>query len=242
MIELIYTLILTHITIVCVTLYLHRGMAHRGIEFNPLLSHFMRFWLWLTTGMVTKEWVAVHRKHHRFCEKQGDPHSPHVFGLANVLFKGAWLYNDATQDRKMIEQYGVGTPDDWIEKNLYSKYTMHGIILLLIINTLLFNGWGILIWLVQMAWIPFWAAGVVNGIGHWFGYRNNDTNDRSKNIIPFGFIIGGEELHNNHHDSPASPKLSQKWWEIDIGWFWLNVLIKLKLVKLKNDGTGTVVS
>ena len=235
MLELVVTLLTTHITIICVTLYLHRGQAHRGIIFHPVLEHFMRFWLWLTTGMVTKEWVAVHRKHHRFCEQPGDPHSPHVFGLFNVLFKGAWLYASATEDKKMIDQYGVGTPNDWIEKNLYSKYTLHGIVLLLIIETWLFHGWGIVMWLVQMAWIPFWAAGVINGLGHWFGYRNNNTDDRSKNIIPLGFLIGGEELHNNHHDSPASPKLSQKWWEIDIGWFWLNVLMKLNLAKLKDE-------
>lgn len=233
MTELLFLLITTHITIVCVTLFLHRGQAHRGIEFHPVMEHVMRFWLWLTTGMVTKEWVAVHRKHHRFCEKNEDPHSPHVYGIWKVLFGGAFLYADATKDKEMIKQYGVGTPDDWIEKNLYSKYQLHGVFLLLIINTFLFNGWGIVIWLVQMAWIPFWAAGVVNGIGHWFGYRNSETKDKSKNIIPFGFIIGGEELHNNHHDSPASPKLSQKWWEIDIGWFWLKILIHMNLAKLK---------
>ena len=234
MAEILYTLICTHITIVSVTLYLHRGMAHRGIIFSPILSHFMRFWLWLTTGMVTKEWVAVHRKHHRFCEKPGDPHSPHIYGIVNVLFGGAWLYAKATDDKQMIDQYGAGTPDDWIEKNLYSKFSLHGVILLLILNTILFNGWGIIIWLIQMAWIPFWAAGVVNGLGHWFGYRNNDTKDRSKNIIPFGFIIGGEELHNNHHDSPASPKLSQKWWEMDVGWWWLKLFLKMKLCELRN--------
>lgn len=235
MLELVVTLITTHITIICVTLYLHRGQAHKGIIFNPVLEHFMRFWLWLTTGMVTKEWVAVHRKHHRFCEQPGDPHSPHVYGLFNVLFKGAWLYASATDDKKMIEQYGVGTPDDWVEKNVYSKFTLHGIVLLLIVETWLFHGWGIVMWLVQMAWIPFWAAGVINGLGHWLGYRNNDTKDRSKNIIPLGFLIGGEELHNNHHDSPASPKLSQKWWEIDFGWFWLKILMKLNLAKLRDE-------
>lgn len=229
----IYTLIVTHITIVCVTLYLHRGQAHRGIEFHPVVEHFMRFWLWLTTGMVTKEWVAIHRKHHRHTEQEGDPHSPHIYGIWRVLFGGALLYKDASKNYAMVEAYGVGTPDDWIEKNIYSKHSKLGFTLLLILNTLLFNGWGIVIWLIQMAWIPFWAAGVVNGIGHYFGYRNSDTKDKSKNIIPLGFIIGGEELHNNHHDTPASPKLSRKWYEFDIGWMWLNILIKLNLARLR---------
>lgn len=193
----------------------------------------MRFWLWLTTGMVTKEWVAIHRKHHRHTEQEGDPHSPHVYGIWRVLFGGALLYKDAAKNYAMVEAYGVGTPNDWIEKNLYSKYSKLGFTLLLIFNTLLFHGWGIVIWLIQMAWIPFWAAGVVNGIGHYFGYRNSDTKDKSKNIIPLGFIIGGEELHNNHHDTPASPKLSRKWFEFDIGWMWLNILIQLNLARLR---------
>ena len=194
----------------------------------------MRYWLWLTTGMVTKEWVAVHRKHHRYVDEPLDPHSPRIYGILRVLFAGVLLYSNATKDRQMVNQYGVGSPDDWIERNLYSKYPLLGVILLLIINTILFNGWGIVIWLVQMAWIPFWAAGVINGIGHWFGYRNHNTNDTSRNIVPFGILIGGEELHNNHHDKPASPKLSNKWWEFDLGWLWLNIFIKLKLASL-ND-------
>jgi len=233
MIEIIYTLVSTHITILCVTLYLHRSQAHRGITFHPIISHFMRFWLWLTTSMVTKEWVAVHRKHHRYTEKIGDPHSPHVFGIHNVLLRGAWLYNVATKDKNMINQYGVGTPSDWIENNLYSKYTVHGILFLLIINTLMFNGWGIVIWFIQMAWIPFWAAGVVNGLGHYVGYRNNHTNDQSKNLFPIAIIIGGEELHNNHHDNPSSIKLSQKWYEFDLGYAWINLLKFLRLAKCK---------
>lgn len=236
MYEILYTLIATHITIICVTLFLHRGQAHRAIEFNPILSHFMRFWLWLTTGMVTKEWVAVHRKHHRYCEREGDPHSPHVYGIINVLFRGAWLYAVATKDTKMIQQYGVGTPDDYIERKLYSKFEFHGVLLLLIINTLLFHGWGIVIWLIQMAWIPFWAAGVINGLGHWFGYRNTDTKDKSRNIIPLGFIIGGEELHNNHHENPASPKLSSRWFEIDIGYKYLKLFELLRLAKIRESG------
>lgn len=233
MLELLYTLVATHITIICVTLYLHRGQAHRGIEFHPILSHFMRFWLWLTTGMVTKEWVAVHRKHHRFCEKPGDPHSPHIYGLINVLFGGARLYASAAQDKHMVNQYGVGTPDDWLEKNIYSKYSLHGITLLLIFNTLLFNGWGIIIWLIQMVWIPFWAAGVINGVGHYVGYRNEETADRSHNIMPWGILIGGEELHNNHHINPSSVRLSRMKWEFDIGWMWLNIFKKIGLAKTR---------
>jgi len=230
--ELIYLLVATHITIVSVTLFLHRGQAHRAITFHPVLSHFMRLWLWLTTGMVTKEWVAVHRKHHRYVDEPLDPHSPRIYGILRVLFGGVLLYSDATKDKQMVNQYGVGSSDDWIERNLYSKYPLHGVILLLIANTIAFNGWGIIIWLVQMAWIPFWAAGVINGVGHWFGYRNYDTNDSSCNIIPVGIIIGGEELHNNHHQSPASPKLSNKWWEFDVGWMWLKIFIKFKLASL----------
>ena len=232
MTELIYTLIVTHITIVCVTLYLHRGQAHRGIIFHPLLEHFMRFWLWLTTGMVTKEWVAIHRAHHRYCEESKDPHSPHVFGIWRVLFGGAFLYARAKQDRVMIEQYGVGTPDDRIEK-LYSNYPWLGITLLLLVNLLWFSWWGLLIWLIQMIWIPFWAAGVINGIGHWIGYRNGETKDCSTNISPLGIIIGGECLHNNHHLDPANPKLSRRWFEFDIGWMWLTIMRILHLAKLK---------
>ena len=231
MIELIYLLVCTHITIVCVTLFLHRGQAHRGIEFHPIVEHFMRFWLWLTTGMVTKEWVAVHRKHHANTDKENDPHSPHNEGVLRMMYGGAALYTKAAQDKTMVESYGKGTPDDWMEKNVYSKYSKLGFITLLIFNTLLFNGWGIVIWLIQMAWIPFWAAGVVNGVGHYFGYRNWNTKDKSTNIIPLGIIIGGEELHNNHHNSPADVKLSNKWYEFDIGWMWLSILKFLRLAK-----------
>ena len=231
MIELIYLLVCTHITIVCVTLFLHRGQAHRGIEFHPIVEHFMRFWLWLTTGMVTKEWVAVHRKHHANTDKENDPHSPHNEGLLRMMYGGAALYTKAAQDKTMVESYGKGTPDDWVEKNVYSKYSKLGFITLLIFNTLLFNGWGIVIWLIQMAWIPFWAAGVVNGVGHYFGYRNWNTKDKSTNIVPLGIIIGGEELHNNHHNSPADVKLSNKWYEFDIGWMWLSILKFLRLAK-----------
>ena len=231
--EIIYLLIMTHITIVCVTLFLHRAQAHRSMLFHPILSHFMRFWLWATTGMVTKQWVAVHRKHHRYNDEQGDPHSPHVYGLKRVLFKGALLYNDASKDKTMVDTYGVGTPDDWVERNVYSKHSRLGITLLLAINLLCFSWWGLLIWGIQMIWIPFWAAGVINGLGHWLGYRNGETKDKSHNIFPIGVVIGGEELHNNHHIAPASAKLSQKWWEFDIGWMWFTIFRYLKLAKLK---------
>ena len=233
MIEIVYLLVATHITIVSVTLFLHRGQAHRGIVFHPTLSHIMRFWLWLTTGMVTQEWVAVHRKHHRYVDEPLDPHSPGIYGIWRVLFAGVLLYSDATKDQQMVKSYGAGTPNDWIEKNIYSKFPLHGVILLLVLNTWLFHGWGIVIWLIQMAWIPFWAAGVINGIGHFWGYRNHNTLDTSKNIVPFGILIGGEELHNNHHQDPASAKLSNKWWELDIGWIYLKAFSFLGLAKIK---------
>ena len=233
MTEILYTLIVTHITIVCVTLYLHRGQAHRGITFHPILSHFMRFWLWLTTGMITRQWVAIHRKHHRFSDNPGDPHSPHVYGIWQVLLKGALLYNTASKDSGMIAAYGQGTPQDWMEQNVYSKHSRLGITLLLAINLLCFSWWGLLIWGIQMIWIPFWAAGVVNGVGHWLGYRNGETKDRSTNFSPWGIIIGGEELHNNHHLAPASPKLSRRWFEFDIGWMWLSMFRLLGLARLR---------
>ncbi len=231
--EIIYTLIVTHITIVCVTLYLHRGQAHKGIEFNFIIEHFMRFWLWLTTGMVTKQWVAIHRKHHRYSDQEGDPHSPQVYGIWNVLFKGAFLYHEASKDKDMVNTYGVGTPSDWIESNLYTNHSRLGIGILLLFNLWLFGWIGAIIWLVQMIWIPFWAAGVINGIGHWFGYRNGITKDTSRNINPVAIFIGGEELHNNHHLDPGNPKLSRKWYEFDIGWMWLTILTKLKLASIK---------
>ena len=233
MINILYLLLTTHITIACVTLYLHRSQAHKGLIFNPVISHFMRFWLWFTTGMVTKEWVAVHRKHHRYCEESQDPHSPHVHGFYNVLFKGALLYNDAAKDRDMVSYYGVGTPDDWIENNLYSKHSKLGITILLLIDLLMFGYWGLLIWGIQMIWIPFWAAGVINGVGHFWGYRNGETRDNSKNIVSSGVIIGGEELHNNHHLDPANPKLSKRWFEFDIGWLYISIFKVLGLVKVK---------
>ena len=229
---IIYTLIVTHITIVCVTLFLHRGQAHKGIEFHPILSHFMRFWLWLTTGQVTKQWVAIHRKHHRFSDKEGDPHTPHVFGVWTVLFKGAALYHTASKDAEMVQQYGVGTPNDWIERNLYTLHSRFGILLMLVIDLLFFGPWGFIVWGIQMLWIPVWAAGVINGLAHWIGYRNGETKDHSRNISPWGIIIGGECLHNNHHLDPANPKLSRRWFEFDIGWMWLSLFRLVGLAKL----------
>ena len=231
MFELIYLLITTHITILCVTIYLHRCQAHRSITLHPTVSYFMRFWLWLTTGMITKQWVAIHRKHHRFCDQSGDPHSPNVYGINKVLFAGAILYHNASKDNKMILSYGKSTVDDWCERNLFAKHSLLGIIILLIINFMIFGWTGFLIWAIQMIWIPFWAAGVINGLGHYFGYRNKNTKDRSKNILPIGLIIGGEELHNNHHINPKSFKFSIKWYEFDIGYMWIRILIWLKLAK-----------
>ena len=234
MFELTYLLIVTHITIVSVTLYLHRSQAHRGIEFHPILEHFMRAWLWLTTGMVTKQWVAIHRKHHRYSDQEGDPHTPHVYGIWQVLFKGAGLYHEASKDKVMVDTYGVGTPADWMELQVYQPYSRLGIGLLLVLNTLIFGWWGVLIWSIQMIWIPFWAAGIINGLAHWWGYRNGTTKDYSRNISPWGIIIGGEELHNNHHLDPANPKLSRNWFEFDIGWMWFKIFEFLKLAKLRS--------
>lgn len=233
MLELMALLVMTHITIISVTVFLHRTQAHRAIELHPAVSHFFRFWLWLTTGMITREWVAVHRKHHRYSDVPGDPHSPHVFGLRQVLIRGALLYHAATKDRVMVTTYSRGTPDDWLERNLYTPHSRLGIGLLLVLNCAIWGWVGALMWLVQMVWIPFWAAGVINGVGHWWGYRNHKTRDSSTNIVPWGIIIGGEELHNNHHNSPASAKLSNRWWEFDAGWFWIRVLETLKLAQVK---------
>lgn len=227
------TLLMTHLTIVSVTLYLHRCQAHRGVEFHPVISHLMRFWLWLTTGMTTKQWVAVHRKHHRFSDVEGDPHTPHVYGIWQVLFKGAGLYHSASKDTKMVEQYGVGTPNDWVERVIYTPHSRLGIMLMLVIDLFFFGPWGLLVWGVQMIWIPFWAAGVINGVAHWIGYRNGDTKDHSRNISPIGIIVGGEELHNSHHLAPASPKFSQRWFEFDIGWMYICILRFFGLAKLR---------
>lgn len=234
MTELIYTLILTHITIISVTLYLHRGQAHKGFVFHPVLEHFFRFWLWLTTGMITKQWVAIHRKHHRFSDEPGDPHSPHVFGIKNIFFRGVYYYYLAAKDANMVLQYGKGTPNDWLERKVYTPHPWLGILTMLIVNLVLFGGWGFLIWGIQMIWIPFWAAGVINGIGHWSGYINGNSKDCSRNISPWGIIIGGEELHNNHHLEPANPKLSRRWFEFDIGWMWFKLFRMLKLAEIRS--------
>jgi stearoyl-CoA desaturase (delta-9 desaturase) len=230
---ILYTLIVTHITIISVTLFLHRSQAHKGIEFHPILSHFMRFWLWLTTGMITRQWVAIHRKHHRFSDQEGDPHSPHVHGFWNILSRGVMYYVREGKNTQTMLSYGKGTPNDWIERKLYTPYNFYGILLMLVIDLLFFGPWGLLVWGIQLAWIPFWAAGVINGVGHWFGYKNGDTRDQSTNIVPWGILIGGEELHNNHHINPASPKLSRRWFEFDIGWMWLSLFRLIGLARLR---------
>lgn len=230
---IIAILIMTHITIISVTLYLHRSQAHRGIEFHPILSHFMRFWLWLTTGMITCQWVAIHRKHHRFSDQEGDPHSPHVNGFWNILGRGVMYYVREGKNTQTMLNYGKGTPNDWIERKLYTPYNFYGILLMLIIDLALFGPWGFLVWGIQLAWIPFWAAGVINGVGHWWGYRNGETKDHSRNIVPWGILIGGEELHSNHHLDPANPRLSRRWFEFDIGWMWLSLFRFVRLAKLR---------
>jgi stearoyl-CoA desaturase (delta-9 desaturase) len=232
MTELIYTLVVTHITIVCVTLYLHRSQAHRSVTFHPVIAHFMRFWLWLTTGMTTKAWVAVHRKHHQNTDQEGDPHSPHVFGIWRLLTGGWSLYHEASKDPAMVIKYGIGTPRDRIE-TFYTRYHQWGLLVMLFINLALFGAWGFLIWGVQMLWIPFWAAGVINGLAHWWGYRNGETQDHSRNIFPWGILVGGEELHNNHHLDSASTKFSRKWFEFDIGWLYIQILRSLHLATVR---------
>jgi stearoyl-CoA desaturase (delta-9 desaturase) len=233
MIEILYTLVMVQITIAAVTLYLHRSQSHRAVEFHPLVAHFFRAWLWLTTGMVTRQWVAIHRKHHRYSDQEGDPHSPHVYGLKEVLTKGWILYHRAGKDTAMVEQYGQGTPMDWMERRVYS-HSRWGIFLMLGIDLALFGSIGAVIWAVQMIWIPFWAAGVINGVSHWWGYRNGTTRDHSRNILPIAVWIGGEELHNNHHLAPASPKFSVKPWEFDIGWMYITILTKFRLAKVRD--------
>lgn len=224
---------LTHITILAVTIFLHRHQAHRALDLHPILSHFFRFWLYFTTGMVTKEWAAIHRKHHAKCETHDDPHSPVIAGIETVLWKGVELYRKESKNSQTLERYGQGTPDDWIERNLYSKHTKLGITITFFVDLILFGVPGIALWAIQMAWIPFFAAGVVNGIGHYFGYRNFECPDASRNIIPLGVIIGGEELHNNHHTFPTSAKFSIKWWEFDLAWAYIKVFSWLKLARVK---------
>ncbi len=215
---LVYMLVVTQLTIFTVTLYLHRSQTHRGVDFHPALAHFFRFWGWLTTGMVTREWVAVHRKHHAKVETTEDPHSPMIYGIKKVFWDGVSLYRDACESKQDMEQYGRGTPDDWVEHNVYGAHPYWGPALMLLIDLALFGVIGAALWAVQMVWIPFWAAGFVNGVGHWAGYRNFESADTARNLIPWGFWIGGEELHNNHHAFPSSAKFALRKWEFDIGW------------------------
>jgi len=233
MIELLYTLVMVQITIACVTLYLHRSQAHRAVQFHPVVAHFMRFWLWLTTGMVTREWVAIHRKHHQASDTEKDPHSPQVYGIWRVLFGGALLYANAAKNKLLIQELGHSTPNDWIEENLYTPHSRLGILLMLIIDLVLFGPVGFFVWGIQMLWIPFWAAGVINGVSHWWGYRNTDTKDTSRNLWPWAIWIGGEELHNNHHANGASANFKQKSWEFDIGWMYISILRFFKLAKVR---------
>ena len=225
---------LTHITIASVTIFLHRHQAHRALDLHPLPSHFFCVWLWLTTGMVTKQWAAIHRKHHAKCETVEDPHSPQILGIKRVLFTGVLLYVKETRNAETMERYGHGTPNDWIERNVYSRSQKLGVAIMMLIDMAAFGVLpGLAIWSIQMLWIPFWAAGVINGAGHYWGYRNYDCADASTNLLPWGILIGGEELHNNHHTYATSAKLSAKWYEFDIGWMYIRILEMLGLAKVK---------
>ncbi len=235
------TLALTHVTILSVTIFLHRHQAHRALDLHPAVAHFFRFWLWLTTGMVTREWVAIHRKHHARCETRDDPHSPRVKGLRTVLWRGAELYRREAANAETLARYGKGTPDDWLERRLYARHPFLGISLMLLVDLALFGPVGISVWGVQMLWIPFWAAGVINGLGHWWGYRNFRTRDLSTNLVPWGVLIGGEELHNNHHAFPGSARLSARRFEFDIGWFWIRILERLRLARVNKVAIRPVI-
>ena len=230
---LLFTLAVTHVTIASVTIFLHRAQAHRALDLHALPSHFFRFWLWLTTGMVTKEWVAIHRKHHAKCETEDDPHSPVTRGIRTVLLRGSELYRAEAKVGETLAKYGHNTPDDWIERNLYTRFSWQGVGLMLIVNLLLFGAIGATVWAVQMLWIPITAAGIINGIGHYWGYRNFEATDASTNISPWGIVIGGEELHNNHHTYPTSAKLSVKPYEFDIGWAYIRALEALGLATVR---------
>ncbi|MBP6917914.1 MAG: transposase [Legionellaceae bacterium] len=229
----IATIVLTQATIASVTIYLHRHQTHRALDLHPVISHIFRFWLWFTTGMVTSEWVAIHRKHHATTDVEGDPHSPKVVGIKKVFWEGAELYRAARKDREMIDKYSHGTPDDWIERKIYAPHCTRGLILLFFVDIFLFGVPGITIFAIQMLWIPLWAAGVVNGIGHYWGYRNFECPDTATNVSPWGFWIGGEELHNNHHTFASSAKFSVKWWEFDLGWMYICILSFLGMAKVK---------
>ena len=227
-------LALTHVTIASVTIFLHRCQAHRALELHPAVAHFFRFWLWLTTGMVTKEWAAIHRKHHAKCETVEDPHSPQIYGINRVLWAGVFLYVKESYNKETLERYGHGTPDDWMERNVYTAHPSAGVITMLMLDLLMFGAVpGLLVWITQVAWIPFWAAGVINGVGHYFGYRSYDVADASTNIVPWGILIGGEELHNNHHAFASSAKLSSKWYEFDLGWAYIRLLEILGFATVK---------
>jgi stearoyl-CoA desaturase (delta-9 desaturase) len=229
----VLTLALTHVTIAAVTIFLHRAQAHRGLDLHPVVSHFFRFWLWLTTGMVTKEWVAIHRKHHAFVETENDPHSPQTRGIRTVLLQGTELYRAEAKNKQTLEKYGAGTPDDWLERNVYEPFSWQGVGLMMVVNLILCGPIGLTIWAVQMAWIPITAAGIINGLGHYWGYRNFSTEDASTNVVPWGIIIGGEELHNNHHAYGTSAKLSSRWYEFDLGWAYIRGLECLGLAKVR---------
>ena len=230
---LAFTLVATHITIAAVTIFLHRAQAHRALDLHGIPSHFFRLWLWLTTGMVTKEWVAIHRKHHAKCETEEDPHSPQTRGIKTVLLQGSELYRSEAKNLDTLAKFGHGTPDDWLERNLYSRFSWQGVGIMLIVDLMLFGAIGATVWAVQMLWIPITAAGIINGIGHWWGYRNFEAQDASTNVSPWGIVIGGEELHNNHHTYPTSAKLSVKPYEFDIGWAYIRTLEVLGLAKVR---------
>jgi len=229
----VVTLLMTHVTIAAVTIFLHRCQAHRALDLHPVVSHFFRFWLWLTTGMVTKEWTAIHRKHHAKVETEEDPHSPMTRGLSTVMWSGAELYRAESRKPETMENYGHGTPDDWLERNVYERFSWQGVGLMLVVNVMLFGVVGATIWAVQMAWIPFFAAGVVNGLAHWSGYRNYATADTSTNLVPWGILIGGEELHNNHHAYGTSAKFSAQWYEFDLGWLYIRAMSAVGLAKVR---------
>jgi stearoyl-CoA desaturase (delta-9 desaturase) len=229
----LFTLATTHVTIAAVTIFLHRSQAHRALDLHPVVAHFFRLWLWMGTGMVTKEWVAIHRKHHAKCETEEDPHSPVTRGIQTVLWTGAELYRTESRNQETLEKYSHGVPDDWVERNVYSRYVWQGVGLMLIVDLFLFGAVGATVWAVQMAWIPVTAAGIINGLGHWWGYRNFEASDASTNISPWGIIIGGEELHNNHHTYPTSAKLSVKSYEFDIGWVYIRAMEMVGLAKVR---------
>jgi stearoyl-CoA desaturase (Delta-9 desaturase) len=229
----LYTLVTTHITIASVTIFLHRSQAHRALDLHRIPSHFFRFWLWVGTGMVTKEWVAIHRKHHAKCETPDDPHSPQTRGIDEVLWRGAELYRAEAKNQETLAKFGHGTPNDWIERNLYTRYSWQGVGLMLILDLALFGGLGLTVWAVQMLWIPITAAGIINGIGHYWGYRNFEAPDASTNVSPWGIIIGGEELHNNHHTYPTAAKFSVKKYEFDIGWTYISLMRRIGWATVK---------